>query len=263
MIRPVRILASLALLSLVLFCGAALAADDSKEKTPPKERGFIENVFLFPFETTQGAERLLAENVFGLGEVKISNARVASRLSDEIATDVPHNITLIGEREMEESGVSSTSELLSRKEGVTYTDLNGQGLGANVELRGFGGEGKQALVIFDGVRATEPFDNSTTWSMYPHEYLERIEIERGGGSTVYGEGALSGVVRMKTKSPTKEWHVSTEDAWGSFDSERYFGDVSGTVGNVGIYAGARYLATDGYRVNSGHEGYSTLLKTEM
>jgi len=207
-------------------------------------------------------EKLLQENVFGLGEVKVSGARMGTRLSDAIATDVPHNLTVIGEKEIEETGLRSTPELIARKEGIFYTDFLGQGLGASIDLRGFGGEAKQALVVFDGMRATEPYDNSTTWHLYPHEYLDRIEIQRGGGSTIYGEGALSGVIRMKTKGPTKKLKITTENAWGDFGTERYFVDVSGTHDKLGFYAGGRYILTDGYRARSNHEGGSTLLKAQ-
>ncbi|MES2171938.1 MAG: alpha/beta fold hydrolase, partial [Actinomycetota bacterium] len=45
-----------------------------------------------------------------------------------------------------------------------------------IDLRGFGGEGKQALVLLDGLRAVEPVDNSVTWQLYPVDFLRQIEV---------------------------------------------------------------------------------------
>ncbi len=235
---------------------AAKDADPNK-----KEKGVLEKILSFPLDTAAaGVEGLLDQKIFSLGEVRVSGARISTKLSDAVATGVPHNITVVGSKQMEENGSNDVPAILNQQEAVTYTHDTGQGLGARIDLRGFGGEGKQALVLFDGIRAVEPFDNSTAWQLYPREYLDQVEVQRGGGSTVFGEGALSGVIQMKTKKPTDDLHITTENAWGDFGTERYFADVSGRSGGVGFYFGGRYLGTDGYRQNSDHESGSTLAK---
>jgi iron complex outermembrane receptor protein len=169
----------------------------------------------------------------------------------------------VDQKEIQGNPGSSLTEVLSTHTGVTYTDDLGQGLGARLDLRGFGGEAKQSLVLFDGVRAVEPFDNSTTWSLYPKEYLRSVEIHQGASSPLYGEGALSGAIQLSTKQPTKDWRVAGESAWGSYGLQRYFTETSGTTkGGLGMYLGGRYIETDGYRQNSFHEGTSALIKTE-
>lgn len=244
------------ILIFLLLAVPASAAEESKR------RSFIEDLLTLPFTAPQEIEKALESSIFNLGEVKVSSSRLASRLGDAEATSLPHNITLIGATELGESGEPYLPAVLNRKEGVTQTDETGLGLNARVDLRGFGGEAKQALVLFDGLRAVEPFDNSVTWHLYPAEFTRQVEIERGGGSTVYGEGALSGNIRLLTKDPTEKPRVTGEAAWGSFDLERYFVDASGTARGVGFYAGARYATTSGYRRNSDHEGVQTLLKAE-
>ncbi len=244
------------------FTHSSLAAAEEKEEVRKTSSGPLEEFLNIPFKTAQELDKALGGKIFNLGEIKVSGNRIASAAYDEVATDIPHNVTVVGEKEMKESGVVSLPQVLGQKEGVTYSDELGQGLNARVDLRGFGGEAKQALVLFDGVRAVEPFDNSVAWHLYPKEYLEQIEIQRGG-ATIYGEGAFSGVIRLKTKKPTDKLTVSSENSWGDFGTEKYFAEVSDTVSGFGFYAGARYTDTQGYRQNSDHESASTLVKGEF
>lgn len=250
---------SFALLTFILIQPVFAETDEVKEK----KGGFLDSFLTFPIEGVQGVGRVVEENIFNLGPIRVTSGRVSTAKSDELVLRVPHNITVIGPAEIEQNGSVSLPEILSQQEGVSYTDDIGLGLNARVDLRGFGGEGKQALVLFDGVRAVEPVDNSVTWHLYPAEFLDSVEIQRGGGATVFGEGALSGVIQMKSKGPTVLPHVTLETALGSFSTEKVFMDASGTRGPLGVYAGARYLSTDGYRQNSDHEGVSSLVKARV
>ena len=238
-----------------LFCESV-----SAEK---KEGTFLDDILNFPFESAQGFEKTLETYIFNLGEVLVSTGRISSEFADETATNLPHNITLIGPREIKENSSFSLPEILHQKEGVTLSDETGLGLNARLDLRGFGGEAKQALVLFDGIRAVEPFDNSMVWHLYPKEFIRQVEIRRGGGSTINGEGALSGVIRLKTKDPTEQIKITGDASWGDFKLQKYFVDASGKVGNIGIYTGAYYAQTDGYRNNSDHEAVSFLIKSEL
>ncbi len=232
----------------------------SAEEKKEKAGSIFEDLFLFPSDAVRDTGSAFGETFFNLGEIRVSSSRLSSSLSDKPAVDLPHNVTFIGSSEIQESPGESVPELLGGKEGVTFSDDLGQGLGARVDLRGFGGEGKQALVLFDGLRAVEPFDNSVTWSLYPRQYLEWIEVQRGGGSTAYGEGALSGAIRMKTKGPTPEKKITLESTLGDFNTRTHFFDAGGTVNNFGVYAGGHYATTSGYRQNGDHEGTGTLMK---
>jgi outer membrane receptor protein involved in Fe transport len=201
------------------------------------------------------------EVIYDLGLIRVGGGRL-DLLSDGLSLmKSTRSVDVLDGQELSQSVSLSLPETLSAHPSVTYTDDLGQGLAARVDLRGFGGEAKQALVLFDGLRAVEPFDNSVVWNLYPVEYLESVEILPGAGSSVYGEGALSGVISMKTKEPTKDRHVNVETAFGSYALQRFFAETSGTTpGGLGLWVGGRYFETDGYRQNSDHESVTTLLK---
>ncbi len=229
----------------ILLTGPARAGDSSNDPT-------LEKILLSPIDA-----------IFDLGSITVSGGRIDLAKGQKSLADTPHSSTYLSQKEIQENPESSLAEVLSEHAGVTLTDDLGQGLGARLDLRGFGGEAKQSLVLFDGVRAVEPFDNSMTWSLYPKEFIQDVEIQQGASSLLYGEGALSGVIQLRTKQPTKDWRVASESAWGSYGLQRYFVESSGTTkGGVGVYLGGRYNETDGYRQNSFHEGSSALIKTE-
>lgn len=247
----------------VLFCFLFFPGIVQSEENNDKKnalRSFWEEVLTLPVAPIKGSVDLVSDQIFNLGQIQVSGSRVSSGLSDVSATNLPRNISYVGSREINEHPDASLPEILASKEGVTLTDDLGGGAGARLDLRGFGGEAKQSLVLLDGLRAVEPFDNSMTWYLYPAEYLKQAEIRRGGGSTVYGEGALSGVVNLETKEPTKEFHVATDTSIGDFQTQKYFVETSGTVHGIGFYLGGRYYQTEGYRQNALNDNTSMLLK---
>lgn len=246
------ILTAFALMTVVTNFAWA-AADSTDTKVPAKKgSGLFEDILSLPADT--------AGSIFSLGEIRVGGGRVPSELSDDKLMDAPYNVSVLERGAIEESGAAYLPNVLARQEGINLADDMGQGRNARLDLRGFGGEGKNALVVFDGLRAVEPFDNSVTWHLYPSDYIERVEVLRGSGSTIYGEGAFSGVVRLETKKPTKDLHVATEHTWGDYLTEKHFAEASGTSNGVGLYIGARYEDTEGYRQNNSHEAVSSLLK---
>ena len=227
-----------------------------------KDEDVLKNVVQAPFDLAAGTLDALAGTVFDLGFIHVGGGRLESNSDDESEWASTRTSDIVFEEQIANSIPSSLPEILSRQEGVTYTDDQGNGVGARIDLRGFGGEAKQALVLMDGLRAVEPFDNSVTWALYPAEYFESLHILPGGSSPVYGEGAISGVIAMKTRDPEKKWHARGETSYGSYRTERYFAEVSGTTpSGVGLLIGGRYETSDGYRQNGSSDSSSTLAKT--
>lgn len=240
---------------LVLALSTALA-DDRKESSDP-----VTDLLKAPLDVAAGTLEAVTDTVFDLGFIRVRGGRLETSPDPESEWTATKSSSRLSDESIRGSVPAFLPEVLSKEESVTYVDDVGQGLGARIDLRSFGGEAKQALVLLDGLRAVEPFDNSVTWHLYPAEYLEEVHLLPGGGSTTYGEGALSGVIAMKTRDPGKEWRVQSENAYGSFRTRRHFVEASGTTDfGLGVLVGGRWMETDGYRQNGSHEGASTLVK---
>src|SRR3712207_904126 len=82
---------------------------------------------------------------------------------------------------------------LFRRTGSRAANPTAQG----VSLRGVGASGaSRAVVLYDGVPLNDPFGGWVYWGRVPREGLSRAEVLRGASSSLYGSGALGGVVQF-------------------------------------------------------------------
>ena len=72
----------------------------------------------------------------------------------------------------------------------------------SVSMRGLGGI--RALVLLDGVPINDPFFGYVQWNRVPMESIQRVEIVRGGGSPLWGNYAMGGVINLLSRRPGAE-----------------------------------------------------------
>src|SRR5689334_16178028 len=69
-----------------------------------------------------------------------------------------------------------------------------------VTLRGIGpGGASRALVLVDGIPANDPFGGWLYWGEIPLDSIDRVEIVRGGISSLWGDFAEAGVINNITR----------------------------------------------------------------
>lgn len=176
----------------------------------------------------------------------------ATRFNDHYI-DKPVNVTVINAEDIRQSAAKTIPELLSEQAGIGIHDFFGNNAAATtVDLRGFGITGGQnTLILVDGRRAADIDLSGVQWSAVPLAAIERIEIVRGGGAVMYGDGATSGVINIITKSPTTLSNgITVQGKAGSYATTEtqvnanYFGSRSG------FNVSASNYESDGYRVNN-------------
>jgi iron complex outermembrane receptor protein len=112
----------------------------------------------------------------------------------------PVGATVITAEEIRSAGVNDVNAAI-RKIGGVYgrQSLNGSP-DFSLDLRGFGTNSAQNMVILvDGVRLNENELSDAVLATIPVDTVERIEITRGGSSVLYGEGATGGVINIITR----------------------------------------------------------------
>jgi iron complex outermembrane receptor protein len=199
---------------------------------------------------------IIAANAIGAAERPVMQGEevvvTATRFSDRFV-DTPVNVTVITAEDIQASTAKTVPDLLSEQAGIAIHDFFGNNAATTtVDLRGFGITGGQnTLVLIDGRRAADIDLSGVQWSAVPLAAIERIEIVRGAGSVLYGDGATGGVVNIITKSPLKLRNgASIQARAGSYATTEaqinanYFGS------NAGFNATAANLESDGYRVNN-------------
>jgi outer membrane receptor for ferrienterochelin and colicins len=163
---------------------------------------------------------------------------------------VPGIVTVLHGDVMEAKGARTVWEALGFVPGVE-TRINDQGR-PMVVVRGISGSGHTGnmQLMINSVGANSSFRGvNDSLMMIPIEQVERIEVIRGSGSSLYGEFAYSGVVNIIIRKEGKRLYGSAArfDAYGAGGLYSYANPERDLKLSVNV-AG---WATDGADVNSG------------
>jgi outer membrane receptor protein involved in Fe transport len=120
----------------------------------------------------------------------------------------------------------------------------------SISMRGLGGI--RALVLLDGVPLNDPFFGYIQWSQVPLETVDRVEVVRGGGATLWGNYAMGGVINILTRAPDRDMLVAQAGGGnygtyrGGFHGAYLVGDglALGLDGGVSHTEGFNQIASD-------------------
>ncbi|NBW83093.1 hypothetical protein EBR21_15195, partial [bacterium] len=113
---------------------------------------------------------------------------------------IPMGVTVITAEDIQNSGARHANEALRWIAGITSRINTSGGKDQTLDLRGFGETAaSNQVVLVDGVRQNEGDMEGNALSWIPVDMIERIEIVRGSGSVLYGEGATAGTFNVITR----------------------------------------------------------------
>lgn len=120
------------------------------------------------------------------------------------------------EEDLRRNAGKSVVDVLNEVPGV-QTDGNFGTPGTNIDYSVRGGRNKHTLVLIDGVPLNDPSGINAGYDLryLPLSQIESIEVLKGGLSTLYGTGAMAGVINIKLKSPGSKPLSGTVDAGAS------------------------------------------------
>jgi len=180
----------------------------------------------------------------------------ATRFPDS-SQSLPFGVSVITSEEIRSSGATTVNEALMRVLGVAgRQDFFGGGE-YGIDLRGFGQTAdSNQVVIVDGIRVSEADISGTRMSGIPIEAVERIEVLRGSGAVLYGEGATGGVIVITTKAGAGKTRPSGGSVYagvGSYGLRDFRANANvGTEAAGGVFsldAGAQKRDADNHRDN--------------
>ncbi len=186
-----RLTALLLLAGITLFAATGLAEDN-------------------PGQTDQSLKNL---SLSELGNIEVTTVSK----EPEVVWKTPAAIFVITQRDIQRSGATSIPEALRLAPGVEVARISSDEW--SIGIRGFGSRlSRSVLVLMDGRIVYSPFTAGVYWEVqdYLMEDIDRIEVIRGPGGTIWGPNAVDGVISIITKS--------SKDTQG--------GLVSGGAGNV-------------------------------
>jgi iron complex outermembrane recepter protein len=190
---------------------------------------------------------------------------------NEPAFDAAAAVFVLTGEEIRRSGARSIAEALRRVPGLHVARNLTQSYA--ISARGFNSTQADKLeVLLDGRSVYSPLDSSVPWDLLD-TYLpdiDRIEVIRGPGATLWGANAVNGVINIVTRSSagTHGTEISAgggneERAFGAFRTGGSFGDT----GHVRVWAkgfdrDSDALPDAGGQAPDGYKAYHGGLRTD-
>jgi outer membrane receptor for ferrienterochelin and colicin len=177
--------------------------------------------------------------------LEVELVSTASKFSQE-ATQAPASVTVVTAEQIRQFGYRTLAEILGGVRGFYTTyDRNY----AYVGVRGFARPGDyntRVLLLVDGHRLNEPiYDMAPIGTDFPIDVslIDRVEVIRGPGSSLYGTSAFLAVVNVITKNGESSPGTRVDLSIGSLETAR----ATASVGHVSDNGNELLLAASGYR----------------
>lgn len=156
----------------------------------------------FPLVQTSAAIVLMdpAEEDEELEEVVVSATR-SSRTIDNI----PTRIEVIAGEELDEKGNMKPGDirmLLAESTGIQTQQTSATSGNSSIRIQGL--DGKYTQIIRDGFPLYSGFSGGLGLLQIAPLDLQQVEVIKGSSSTLYGGGAIAGLVNLVSKKPTEE-----------------------------------------------------------
>ena len=149
----------------------------------------------------------------------------------ENAFDAPSATYILSSEEIRRSGVTSIPEALRLVPGLQVARMSGNKWA--ISARGFNGQfSNKLLVMIDGRIIYTPVFSGVVWDIHDYvmEDIDRIEVVRGPGGTIWGSNAVNGVINIITKGALQTQGTYVSQIVGTLDRSiteaRYGGKTS-------------------------------------
>ena len=139
-------------------------------------------------------DEILSQDIFDLNVTSV--AKRSQRLSDTAAA-----VYVITQEDLRRAGIYSIPEALRLVPGMQVAKLSGDRWA--VSARGFNSTlNNKLLVLIDGRAIYTPIFSGVYWGDQATSVndIDRIEVVRGPGASLYGANAVNGVINIITKS---------------------------------------------------------------
>ena len=216
--------------------------------------------FFYPTLLTLLLTPLVAERALATDEKNVATDALASMSIDQLvnlevtsaskkaekASDVAAALYVITQEDIRRSGATSIPEALRMAPGVNVARIDGSQWA--ISARGFNAVfGDKLLVLLDGRSIYTPLFGGSFWN--EHDTLladiERIEVIRGPGATLWGANATNGVINIITKSATDTDGTYLSAGGGTEENLLTAARYAGLAGKTHYRVYAKHFSRDG------------------
>ena len=188
----------------------------------------------------------LAIPVFAAEQINLDEVTVKANRFEHKDTETTYASEIHTSKQIEASGAATLYDFLAQQTSLNVLSNFGSRATPSINLRGFGAEnGYQNVVItLDGQRLNNIDMVPQLIGSIPIGNIERIEISKGSGSVIYGDGATAGAMQIYTKNKTG---VTVSTSLGNYGQKNH------SV-NAGI--SEQYIDLSVTLAHDSHDGFS-------
>lgn len=177
--------------------------------------------YAFPLSSMAPIEIEMEPDSESIDEIIVQTTRTGRNLKD-----VPTRIEAISPDELDEKGTMKPGDirmLLNESTGITTQQTSAVSGTANIRIQGL--DGRYTQLLKDGMPLYTGFSGGLSIMQIPPLDLKQVEYIKGSASTLYGAGAISGLVNLITKTPHEKrelnFLLNTNSAKG-FDANGFY-----------------------------------------
>jgi iron complex outermembrane receptor protein len=160
-----------------------------------------------------------------------SVARKGQKVADTAAA-----VFVITQDDIRRSGATSIPEILRIVPGLDVARINGNVWA--ISARGSNGQfANKLLVMIDGRSVYTPLFSGVNWDVQDTllEDIDRIEVVRGPGGTLWGANAVNGIINIITKHAIETQGTLLSAGGGEAEGPSAAGRYGGSIGHNGYY----------------------------
>ncbi len=198
----------------------------------------------------KGQQHLEVAVYLSSGSVEMAGIIITATRTPKNVKDIPATTGIVTQEELSLIPFINTDEFLNiisgisaeRHYGIFYKagDIVMRGLNRNV----------YSLFLIDGIPTNIVDGGSSSWNRIIPDDVKKIEVIKGPGSMLYGTNALSGVVNVITKRPSKPFKALMNGFFGTYKTMGATSRISfnNVKNNKGLFGGIDffYRKSDGY-----------------
>ncbi|MDP3353677.1 MAG: TonB-dependent receptor plug domain-containing protein [Flavobacteriaceae bacterium] len=163
------------------------------------------SIFNFPLTQTEPTEIFLSTHE---GE-ELEQVVISATRSRRAIGNIPTRIEAISGEELEEKGNMKPGDIrmmLNESTGIQTQQTSATSYNSSIRIQGL--DGKYTQILKDGYPLYSGFSGGLSLLQIVPLDLKQVEVIKGASSTLYGEGAIAGLVNLVSKIPKEEKELS-------------------------------------------------------
>lgn len=136
---------------------------------------------------------------------EIEEVVISSTRSTRTIQNIPTRVEFIGGEELEEKGNMKPGDIrmmLNESTGIQTQQVSATSANSNIRIQGL--DGRYTQLLKDGFPLYAGFSGGLGLLQTPPLDLKQVEVIKGASSTLYGGGAIAGLVNLISKTPSAE-----------------------------------------------------------